>query len=255
MCAVAIATLVLLAAAPAGAVCGNGVRDGNEACDGNDLGGQTCASVTGGFVTGGTLTCNPDCTLNTDDCRRAFLASLIPAGGGKNRCQLEWGVVGASSGKGGATKRFCSDGDGSCDEDNSFNSVCTMRIQLCLNVPDPKVSGCPYATQPPQQGRVFQVTVLQPKTTSSTGGAVAAAVLDAAKELATGAGAVANASGSTVSYNPPITNFQCGQSTVKVPLRGTTGHARPGTVRIRARSSDNSGKIRAVGNLTLTCNP
>src|SRR5262249_56736562 len=81
-----------------GAVCGNGVKETGEACDGADLGGQTCESVTSGFVHGGTIVCTADCKLDTSDCRRVFLQSLIPAKGGatKNRCQLEWTVVGAS---------------------------------------------------------------------------------------------------------------------------------------------------------------
>jgi len=50
-------------AAPA--VCGNGLREGSEQCDGPDLGGQTCQSR--GF-SGGTLACNGDCTFNTAGC-------------------------------------------------------------------------------------------------------------------------------------------------------------------------------------------
>jgi hypothetical protein len=46
-------------------VCGNSIREGSESCDGTDLGGQTCS--TQGF-TGGTLTCNGDCTFNTSGC-------------------------------------------------------------------------------------------------------------------------------------------------------------------------------------------
>jgi hypothetical protein len=241
---------IVLAATPimVQAACGNGVRDGDEDCDGADLGGATCATVTGGFVQSGTLTCNPDCTFNTADCRRAFLASLIPARGGKNRCQLEWGVVGTSAGKGQSTRRECTDGDGQCDQDHDFNNTCAMEVQLCLNVPDPKVSGCPFATEP---GKVFRVEVLQPTGDQQ----VATAILDAAKNIAIGAGTTANASGNAVSYSPPITTFQCGQATVHIQLRGTTGHARPGKVRIRARSSDNSGRVKATGTLLLVCNP
>jgi hypothetical protein len=41
--------------------CGNGMIDGDEACDGQDLGGMTCA-------TGGTLACTVGCTLDTTGC-------------------------------------------------------------------------------------------------------------------------------------------------------------------------------------------
>ena len=48
--------------------CGNGIRESGEACDRNDLGGATCASS--GFFcgTGSGLSCNSNCTLNTDSC-------------------------------------------------------------------------------------------------------------------------------------------------------------------------------------------
>jgi len=242
------ATLLVLAGAPAVALaaCGDGVIDAGEACDGANLNGQDCNTLTAGFVQGGTLACNPDCTFNTTDCRRAFLESLLPArGGGKNRCQLEWGTVGTTN-KG--AKRACTEGDDSCDTDKSFNNVCTVKVQLCVNVPDPKINGCPYVNA---AGRVFQLAILPPALNSD----VNAAVLGAAKDLGTGAGSTAHVSGNTVSYSPPITTFSCGSSTVRVPLRGTAGHARPGKVKIRAKSSDNSGRIKAVGALNLICNP
>ena len=62
-------------------------------------------------------------------------------------------------------------------------------------------------------------------------------------------------SGNAVSFAPPVMQFSCGSSTVNIPLRGTTGHARPGKVRIRARSTDNTGHARAVGTLMLISNP
>ncbi len=45
--------------------CGNGVIEDGEDCDGDDLGGEDCASQ--GSV-GGELSCNDDCTFNTDAC-------------------------------------------------------------------------------------------------------------------------------------------------------------------------------------------
>jgi len=47
------------------AICGNNVKEGDEECDGTDLGGKDCTDL--GY-TGGTLTCNPDCTFNTSGC-------------------------------------------------------------------------------------------------------------------------------------------------------------------------------------------
>ncbi|HJQ83663.1 MAG TPA: hypothetical protein VKA21_06285 [Candidatus Binatia bacterium] len=245
--------MLLLAASSAGAACGDGVRDGTEACDGADFGGATCFDLTGGFVRGGTLVCNADCTINTDDCRRAFVESLVPAKGGqvKNRCQLEWTGVGTTQ-SGPATRRICTDGDGECDDDHSFNSSCTFRLQVCLNVPDPKVPGCAFMTEP---GKVFRVQVMAPKATVSP--AVVESLLDAAEDLGRGAGVATSrgSDGASVAFSPPITDFQCGQATLNVPLKGTAGRARPGKLKLRARSSDNSGKIKANGALTLVCNP
>jgi uncharacterized protein YkwD len=46
-------------------VCGDGRRSGEEACEGTDLGGNTCAGL--GF-NGGTLGCASTCTLDTSGC-------------------------------------------------------------------------------------------------------------------------------------------------------------------------------------------
>jgi hypothetical protein len=246
-----VMVMVCGAASVAGAACGNGVREGSEACDGADLGGQTCASVTDNFVQSGTLACAADCTLDMSDCRRAFLQSLTPSrvGAPKNRCQLEWTTVGTTSKAG---KQQCTEGDGSCDQDHEFNNLCTMRVILCLNVPDPKVNSCAFMTAP---GRVFRLEVLSPPLSSDLGQKVGAGVLSAGSALASPAGSTAHVSGASISYSPPITTFQCGRGTIQIPLRGTEGRARPGKARVRVRSSDNSGRVRATSVLTLICNP
>ncbi|MBK9753857.1 MAG: hypothetical protein IPO88_10195 [Nannocystis sp.] len=43
------------------AVCGNDTVEGDEVCDGNDLGGADCASVDPNVFAGGTLACNNSC--------------------------------------------------------------------------------------------------------------------------------------------------------------------------------------------------
>lgn len=48
------------------AMCGNGVREGKEECDQNDLNQATCASVTG--KSGGTLGCRENCRFDTSKC-------------------------------------------------------------------------------------------------------------------------------------------------------------------------------------------
>jgi cysteine-rich repeat protein len=48
-------------------VCGDGVLGGGEECDGEDLGGATCESVSGGFE-GGLLKCSSSCRFDTSEC-------------------------------------------------------------------------------------------------------------------------------------------------------------------------------------------
>lgn len=50
-----------------GGVCGDGILDPGESCDGSDLGAQTCASQ--GYVAG-PLVCAPSCTFDTTHCLR-----------------------------------------------------------------------------------------------------------------------------------------------------------------------------------------
>jgi len=46
-------------------VCGNGIKEGGEQCDGSDLGGATCQSL--GY-SGGTLSCTSFCNFNISGC-------------------------------------------------------------------------------------------------------------------------------------------------------------------------------------------
>lgn len=46
--------------------CGDGVRQNNEACDGNDLNGSTCTSL---GEPSGTLRCSSSCNFDTSDCQ------------------------------------------------------------------------------------------------------------------------------------------------------------------------------------------
>lgn len=209
------------------------------------MGGATCADLTSGFVQTGQVACNADCTYDTDDCRRAFLQSLMPstAGSPKNRCQLEWGVAGTEAQPHRRTQRVCGDGDRVCDIDKSFNNSCTFRIQLCLNVPDPRLGSC-------QPAKIVRVDVLSPRLAKDP--KAVSAVLSAGKSAAPDQSRL---SGPAILMSPPVLDFSCGSATLTVPLRGEPGHARPGKVRLQARSSDNSGRVKATGTLDLVCNP
>lgn len=61
--------------ASTGAGCGDGVIQSGEECDGSNLAGQTCQSR--GF-SGGTLSCNANCTFNTSQCTSGGGGFYIP---------------------------------------------------------------------------------------------------------------------------------------------------------------------------------
>lgn len=65
----------LIHAAAKISVCGNGVREGGEHCDGAALGSMTCSSI--GF-SGGTLACSPSCEYNTSLCISDAISTAIP---------------------------------------------------------------------------------------------------------------------------------------------------------------------------------
>lgn len=59
-------------------LCGNGIKDGIESCDGNDLGATSCTSF--GFA-GGTLACAANCGFNTSGCNPIVCGNgIIDAG-------------------------------------------------------------------------------------------------------------------------------------------------------------------------------
>jgi hypothetical protein len=57
--------------------CGNSMIEGDEQCDGADLGGADCSSL--GYTAGGTLSCTPGCAFDTSLCVCAS-AGLIVTG-------------------------------------------------------------------------------------------------------------------------------------------------------------------------------
>lgn len=60
LAAASAVALAALTPRPAGAVCGDGVLEPGEACDGAALGGHDCTSVAAGYA-GGALACRTDC--------------------------------------------------------------------------------------------------------------------------------------------------------------------------------------------------
>lgn len=60
-------------------ICGDGVKDGGEECDGADLNSRSCTNFSG--FTGGTLSCTSGCLFNTSACT-AGAGNLVGGGGG-----------------------------------------------------------------------------------------------------------------------------------------------------------------------------
>jgi len=101
-------------------VCGNGVKEPGEQCDGVDLGGETCISL-GGYV-GGDLSCTANCTYDTtgciqDPCGDGYCDG--PAGETCNTCPAD-----CQSGQ------YAACGDGYCDG-SSWDETCNTCPADC----------------------------------------------------------------------------------------------------------------------------
>ena len=90
--------------------CGNGVIDFGEACDGRDLGGETCESATSGSRPGGALTCSRSCDFDTSGCSGGTsggTGGFAGAGGGGGLGggggDAGFGGIGGAFGSGGST--------------------------------------------------------------------------------------------------------------------------------------------------------
>src|SRR5581483_2824270 len=106
-----------------GVVCGNGVIEPGEECDGTSLGAATCASL--GFTNGSTLACTGDCAFNTNGCGCTHCSSAVPATG-QTTCWDSNGQVVACSATGqdgdtrtGGLLTFVDNGDGTITDANT----------------------------------------------------------------------------------------------------------------------------------------
>ncbi len=81
--------------------CGDGLLEQGEACDCENLGGETCASATLGRLPEGTLGCSTTCVLQLTDCRSTFAAGGATGTGGFTSTGGVFGT-GGSLGGGGA---------------------------------------------------------------------------------------------------------------------------------------------------------
>jgi len=108
-------------------VCGNGVREGAEVCDGTDLGGETCVSQ--GYEQG-TLACGPLCDgFDTSACAVCF-DTVCETLGGEDCLSCPFDCNGIQSGDPGS-RYCCGDGDGENPVPCS-DPRCTANGNLCL---------------------------------------------------------------------------------------------------------------------------
>ncbi|MCQ3943904.1 MAG: hypothetical protein DPW22_11950 [Alphaproteobacteria bacterium] len=110
-----------------GGTCGNGVKDGAEACDGKDLGGITCQIL--GFK-GGALSCQAtSCQLDPNTCCTDTCVNV-----GDTQCQgtvLQTCTQGASGCRAWAQTADCALSGGQCDATGG-NAACTSTcVDAC----------------------------------------------------------------------------------------------------------------------------
>jgi len=120
------------------AVCGNGVKEMGEACDGGDLGGKNC--MTEGFA-GGMLACSAMCTLDTSSCVTNVCGNGVKEAGevcdGNDLGGKSCSDVGNYNGGTLACKNDCSGFDTSgCDACTDWGGWCILDSDCCSNFCD-----------------------------------------------------------------------------------------------------------------------
>jgi hypothetical protein len=105
---------------PSGQVCGNGVLESGETCDGTDFGPKSCTDLTG--HTHGQLSCTADCQIDTSQCHTCG-DGIVEGGEQCDRENLAGETCGSLGGSG--------DGQLSCHPDCTFDL--TNCQEICGN--------------------------------------------------------------------------------------------------------------------------
>lgn len=110
-------------------LCGDGVVEGDEECDGEDVAGKTCAEVEPGYGTRWVV-CNDDCTLNFDHCVTLECDD-----------DLEWHSIYGSCLDDAGCESVA--GPGSiCFTSGSWSPICTFECTDDADCAPPGVPGC-----------------------------------------------------------------------------------------------------------------
>ena len=117
----------------ANAVCGNGVAETGESCDGADLGGQSCTDLS---FTGGDLACNANCTFDDSGCTGGTCGNNVLDAG--EQCDPPDGTT--------CDANCMLIGQTACDEPDSYDTDCATSLtgQWCWDGGDgsPLHCGC-----------------------------------------------------------------------------------------------------------------
>lgn len=84
----------------ASSICGNNVREAGEACDGSDLGGQTCQGLT---FTNGALACKANCSFDTAGCYITYTTTTFTSVAAEDGYVLESGEFTSAGGSANGT--------------------------------------------------------------------------------------------------------------------------------------------------------
>lgn len=131
------------------ALCGNGVLNSGESCDGANLNGKVCSTLGLGF-TGGSLSCTSSCTFNTTACTSSTVENCSNGLDDDRDGLIDWLDPSCSTSYTG--ERYCSDGvDNDSDGYTDCNDHDCAAADVCRTS---QASGDQYLVMFPGNGYI-----------------------------------------------------------------------------------------------------